>query len=107
MVHFGPRGDELVKQLAIAVLLASVDVGIGHRHALSELPAFLGRDDDHSGRRGRLAQQLPLFACEVDFGCYQRSYRWSNERLGLYLAEQGIGWRCGNRHLDHDPRRRG
>src|SRR4029079_7171931 len=64
-VVLGLRGDELVEQLALAVLLSRLLVGLRDRERLAEAAAALGREHDHPGRHGPLRDELPLLLAEV------------------------------------------
>src|SRR5882762_8078564 len=47
-VELGLRRDNLVEQLALAVLLARLDVCPGYRERLPDRASALGGDDDHA-----------------------------------------------------------
>src|SRR2546423_54390 len=59
------RRDDLVKQLAGAVVLARLGVGLGHRDRLAEGAAALRGDDDQARARGALQHDLPILRGEV------------------------------------------
>src|SRR5207247_9852408 len=54
VVDLGLRRDDLVEQLALAVLLARLDVRLGDRERLAARSSALGGDDDHARARGSL-----------------------------------------------------
>src|SRR5262245_34043710 len=57
-------GDDLVEQLALAVLLPRLGVRLGQGEALAEAPAALGGEDEHARDRRRLQDRLPLLLGE-------------------------------------------
>src|SRR5438477_11275822 len=65
VIELGLRLDNLVEQLALAVLLARLDVGLRYRERLADRASALGGDDDHAGARRPLEHELPLLRCEV------------------------------------------
>src|SRR6266566_3445525 len=65
VVELGLGGDNLVAQLALAVLLARLDVRLGYRERLADRASALGGDDDHAGARRSLEHEVPLLLCEV------------------------------------------
>src|SRR3954451_11095696 len=75
VVNLGLGPDELIQQLACAVLPASLGVGLGHRERLAERASTLGGEDGQAGQRRSLAHGLPVFRGEVCLG-----------RHGLFLG---------------------
>src|SRR5947209_2423316 len=65
VVELGLRRDNLVEQLALAVLLARLDVRLCYRERLPDRASALGGDDDHAGARRSLEHEVPLLLCEV------------------------------------------
>ena len=59
------RGNDLVEQLALTVLLARLHVRLRHRDGFAERPAALGRDDYHAGAGRTLEHECPFLVCEV------------------------------------------
>src|SRR6266516_7063857 len=58
--------DDLVQELALAVLPARLDVNLLHRNRrLAEATAALRGEDDHAGARRSLQDELPLLLSEV------------------------------------------
>jgi hypothetical protein len=57
--------DDLVEQLAGAVLLARLGICLPDRERLPEGPALRGRDDDDPGARRSLEHRIPLLLGEV------------------------------------------
>jgi len=57
-LRFG--GDDLVEQLALAMIAARLDVGLAECERFAERSASLGRNNHHSGGRRALQDQLPL-----------------------------------------------
>src|SRR6266571_8605178 len=82
VVELGLRRDNLVEQLALAVLLARLDVRPCYRERLPDRPAALGGEDEHAGARRSLEHEVPLLLCEVSLPRHRlllctvgRSYR--------------------------------
>src|SRR6266496_131475 len=59
------RRDDLVQELALAMLPAGLDVGPRHRDRLTEATSPLRGEDDHAGARRSLQDELPLLLCEI------------------------------------------
>src|SRR5205085_9654772 len=59
-IDLGSCGDDLVEQLAGAVLLARVHVRLADRERLTERSPVLCRRDDHAGSRRSLQHNLPF-----------------------------------------------
>src|SRR6266581_7984932 len=82
VVELGLRRDNLVEQLALAVLLARLDVRPCYCERLPDSAPALGGDDDHAGARRSLEHEVPLLLCEVSLPRHRlllctvgRSYR--------------------------------
>src|SRR5437660_5384569 len=65
VVELGLGRDNLVEQLALAVLLARLNVRLRYRERLADRASALGREDDHAGARRSLEHEVPLLRCEV------------------------------------------
>src|SRR4029078_10175152 len=65
VVDVGLHGDDLVEQLAVAVRLACLRIGLGDREALAEAAAALPKRHDESRARRSIQDLLPLLRREV------------------------------------------
>src|SRR5579859_1392018 len=93
VVALGPRGDDLVEQLTGAVVLARLDVRLGHRDRLAKASASLRRDDDQPGARRPLEDQRPLVGCEV--GLARHGYSPPLPACGLKYRCTSWNWASG------------
>src|SRR5437763_17063569 len=73
VVALGLRRDELVQELALAMLPAGLEVGLRHRDRLAEATSALRGDDDHAGARRSLQDELPTLLCEIGPSRYRPS----------------------------------
>src|SRR5438128_11775789 len=64
-VELGPARDDLVEQLALAVLLARLGVRLRNRKRLAEGSPTLSREHDHAGGRRSLHNGFPFLGTEV------------------------------------------
>src|SRR4051794_17590926 len=68
VIALGLGGDDLIDQLALAVLLARLAVCLGHRERLAHHPAVVGHRDDHARHRWPREHLVPLRLGEVCLG---------------------------------------
>src|SRR5215207_1008626 len=81
-IHLGLGGGDFVEQLALAVLLPGLRVGLRHREGLANRAAAVREDHDQPGARGPLEDRLPLVLGEVSLGGHLRAvFRNSTERV--------------------------
>src|SRR5579859_6528770 len=93
VVALGLRGDDLVEQLAGAVVFARLDVRLGHRDRLAKAPASLRRDDDQPRARRPLEDQRPLVGREV--GLARHGYSPPLPACGLKYRCTSWNWASG------------
>src|SRR6478735_6312192 len=60
VVALRPRADDLVQQLAVAVLRTRLRIRLRHRERLARHPALIGGDDDHARVHRGLADEVPF-----------------------------------------------
>src|SRR5260370_42042189 len=65
VVDLGLGGDDLVEQLAVAVVLAGLDIRPGDRKRLADRAPARGGDHDHASAGRSLEHELPLLLREV------------------------------------------
>ena len=73
VVTLGFCRHDVVEKLAVAVLLAGFDIGLGHGDRLAKGTPALGGHHDHSRAGRRFEDQLPFLGCEVCLRCHHRS----------------------------------
>src|SRR5215204_5066468 len=73
-IHLRLGRDQLVQELALAVLLARLRVRLRHREGLPERAAALGSDHDHSRARRSLEDELPFLRREVSLSRHRHSF---------------------------------
>src|SRR5215207_7931521 len=73
-IHLRLGRDQLVQELALAVLLARLRVRLRHREGLPERAAALGSDHDHSRARRSLEDELPFLRREVSLSRHRCSF---------------------------------